>query len=251
MGTGGSGVGGASAGKGGASAGIGGASGGAAAGSGGKAGGGAGGTAGASGGSGGSKGGAGGSAGASGTGGGGSGAPPTGGSGGSSGTLTLTSPNHMDGAKIASKYTCAEDKGFGNDIIPELKWSGAPAGTKSFAITFLDTTIAAKTPPMDMNGYHWVIYDIRPDVMGIPEGKVPDSVAMNIGAKQIPTGFFGPCPGGALDSYEFTIYALATDNLMVTASGGSTARVKDAVTKLEAMNLGKAKLKGTSDAKAM
>ncbi|WP_438022450.1 YbhB/YbcL family Raf kinase inhibitor-like protein [Sorangium sp. So ce233] len=163
----------------------------------------------------------------------------------SSGEFTLTSPNHTEGAEFADKYTCAA-AGFNGSLLPELNWTAGPPGTKSYAITFIDVTLTTKTPP-NMNGYHWVIYNIPADVTSLPE---EFKNAASIGAMQN-SNYLGPCPnfGGGnanTDTYEFTIYALGEES--VTIAGSGTAAVKDAETKLEASNLAKAKLTGTSDA---
>ncbi|WP_433926836.1 YbhB/YbcL family Raf kinase inhibitor-like protein [Sorangium cellulosum] len=163
----------------------------------------------------------------------------------SSGEFTLTSPNHTEGAEFADKYTCAA-AGFNGSLLPELNWTAGPPGTKSYAITFIDVTLTTKTPP-NMNGYHWVIYNIPADVTSLPE---EFKNAASIGAMQN-SNYLGPCPnfGGGnanTDTYEFTIYALGEES--VTITGTSTAAVKDAETKLEASHLAKAKLTGTSNA---
>jgi phosphatidylethanolamine-binding protein (PEBP) family uncharacterized protein len=171
-----------------------------------------------------------------------------GGSGGGSSGFTLTSPNHAEGATFASKYTCAE-KGFKGSVMPELRWSGAPAGTKSYAITFIDVTLAKKTPP-DTRGYHNVIYNIPAATMSLPEGLTTSQVTA-LPAKAN-GAFLGPCPnfgtapptGANTDTYEFTIYALATETVDISGSN----IVQAAETKLEASNLGKAKLTGKSNA---
>lgn len=185
--------------------------------------------------------GAGGNAGGAGKGGdGGGGGTLTGGAGGGgsgTGEFKLTSPNHMDGAAFAPKYTCAE-KGFNGSLLPELNWTPGPEGTKSYAITFIDTELA----PENMLGYHWVIYNIPATVTQLPE-EFKD--AMSIGASQN-REFLGPCPGGNLDTYEFAIYALDTETLMLTQTTGIPA-VQEAEMKLEADHLAKAVLTGTSD----
>ncbi|WP_437573491.1 YbhB/YbcL family Raf kinase inhibitor-like protein [Sorangium sp. So ce887] len=168
-----------------------------------------------------------------------------GGGGEPSSAFTLTSPNHAEGAEFADKYTCAA-AGFNNSLLPELNWTAGPPGTKSYAITFIDVTLSTKTPP-DPNGYHWVIYNIPADVTSLPE-EFKD--AASIGAKQN-NNYLGPCPNFAggnanTDTYEFTIYALAEESVTITGNG--TAAARDAETKLEANNLAKAKLTGTSDA---
>ncbi|WP_437949863.1 YbhB/YbcL family Raf kinase inhibitor-like protein [Sorangium sp. So ce296] len=173
------------------------------------------------------------------------GANEGGGGGESSAEFKLTSPNHEEGAEFADKYTCAA-AGFNGSLLPELNWTAGPPGTKSYAITFIDVTLAHKTPP-NMNGYHWVIYNIPANVTSLPE-EFKD--AASIGAKQN-SNYLGPCPnfgGGSAntDTYEFTIYALGEES--ITIAGTSTAAVKDAETKLEANNLAKAKLTGMSNA---
>jgi Raf kinase inhibitor-like YbhB/YbcL family protein len=183
----------------------------------------------------------GGAAGSGGRGGGG-GAAGSGGSAGS-GSFTLTSPDHMEGAMFADPYTCAE-AGFNGSILPELRWSGAPSGTMSFAITFIDRTLA----PANMNGFHWVIWNIPATTMSLPRGFTNQ---MSIMAQEN-RDFLGPCPnfggGNAMtDRYEFTIYALSQASITVTPATGTMA-VANAETMLEAMNLAKAKLSGMSNA---
>lgn len=183
-------------------------------------------------------GGAGGSGGASGAGG-------SGGSGGSSGEFTLTSPSHTEGAEFADKYTCAA-AGFNGSLLPELVWTPGPEGTKSYAITFIDRTLADEQPP-NMLGYHWVIYNIPATTLGLPE---EFKEASSIGAQQN-SAYLGPCPnfsgGSDTHTYEFKIYALATETLTISPTTG-TGAVMDAEQKLEADHLASATLSGTSDA---
>ena len=188
---------------------------------------------GATGGGGKSSGGAAGAAGATGT----SGATGTG--GGSSGSFTLTSPNHMDGAKFAEKYTCASSGGtLMTGANPELDWSGAPSGTMSFAITFIDTTLGESSPL----GQHWAIWNIPASVMKFPEGTT--SLSGDLASAKQSGKFFAPCAqslmGGMDDQYAFTIYALSTATLNV--SGTSVANVLTALK--SATPLGTAKLTG-------
>lgn len=162
------------------------------------------------------------------------------------GAFMLTSPDHMDGAKFAAEFTCAM-AGFNGSIMPELRWTAGPAGTKSYAITFIDVTLAKGTPP-NMNGYHWAIWNIPASTMSLPKAF---KNAASIQASQ--TGnFLGPCPNiqgsGHTDTYEFTIYALASESLTVSPMTG-TAAVKNAADTLEKTHLASTKLTGTSDAK--
>ncbi|MFZ5893162.1 MAG: YbhB/YbcL family Raf kinase inhibitor-like protein [Myxococcota bacterium] len=172
----------------------------------------------------------------------------SGGSGGGGGAtgFVLTSPNHTDGAMFASKYTCA-DKGFSGSVLPALNWTEGPSGTKSYAITFIDTTLSKQNDP---KGYHWVIWNIPASVKSLPEA-LTDAQAKAIPAKEN-SAFLGPCPnfgtapptGSKTDNYEFTLYALSTDMVDITGSN----IVMAAETKLEGSNLAKTKLTGKSNA---
>ncbi|WP_437541314.1 YbhB/YbcL family Raf kinase inhibitor-like protein [Sorangium sp. So ce367] len=180
---------------------------------------------------------------------GGSGEGGSGGSGGApSEEFALASTNHAEGAKFADKYTC-QTAGFQNSVMPELHWTPGPAGTKSYAITFIDVTLAHATPSQP-NGYHWVLYNIPATTTSLPEG-FKQADATQLGAKQN-SNYLGPCPnfgsstGTKTDTYEFTIYALAEESITIAGSG--TAAVRDAEEKLEEKNLGSAKLTGTSNA---
>jgi len=176
--------------------------------------------------------GGGGTAGGAGHAGGGSGGTAgTSGGGGSSGSnLSLTSNAQAEGAHFNAKYTCQESPplsgksvgGLGNGINPDLEWMNAPAGTMSFAITFLDTTlIDAK---MDSLGNHWALWNIPATVMSLPEGTTTLSGTL-ASAKQSGT-FLAPCAqslmGGMDDKYAFTIYALSVPT--ITASTVANAR---------------------------
>jgi Raf kinase inhibitor-like YbhB/YbcL family protein len=126
--------------------------------------------------------------------------------------LSLTSPSFDEGGMIPKKQTCD-----GTDLSPALQWSGAPEGTKSFALVMDDPD----APPGTW--VHWVIYDVPGDAKGLEEG-VPKKETLPNGAKQgsvwgvesfSRVGYFGPCPPpGKPHRYYFKLYALdATLNL--------------------------------------
>jgi phosphatidylethanolamine-binding protein (PEBP) family uncharacterized protein len=154
------------------------------------------------------------------------------GGGGSSGSnFSLVSNNQVDGAHFSSKYTCQESPplsgktvgGLANGINPDLEWMNAPAGTMSFAMTFLDTTlIDAK---MDSLGNHWAIWNIPATVMSLPEGLTGTLSGSLSTAKQSGT-FLAPCAQTLMnnmdDKYAFTVYALSVPT--ITASTVANAR---------------------------
>jgi hypothetical protein len=69
-------------------------------------------------------------------------------------TLSLTSPAFAPNGDIPEEYTCD-----GKDLAPPLEWSGAPAGTRSFAIIVDDPDAPDPQAPKTI-WVHWVLYDI-------------------------------------------------------------------------------------------
>ena len=69
----------------------------------------------------------------------------------------LTSPAAEDGGQLPVEYT-----GDGESATPPLEWSGAPAGTKSFAL------IMHHIAP-DKTKWYWIIYNIPAKVKSLPK----------------------------------------------------------------------------------
>ncbi len=113
---------------------------------------------------------------------------------------------------IPPRFTCE-----GNDISPELTWSGAPEGTKTFAIIVHDPDA-----PRAGGWTHWVAFNIPAGVNHIAEnapqrGQLPGGGVQgrNDSGKQ---GYMGPCPPSGTHRYYFRLYALDTIlNLRETA----------------------------------
>jgi Raf kinase inhibitor-like YbhB/YbcL family protein len=228
----------------------GGAAGNAGANSGGTSGGGAGASAGASnGGSGGASGGpaAGGSGGGS-AGSGGVGGSSGGGAGGAagSGSFTITSP------AFANQPGCAQDMAascatfprdmtnYGDNLSPAMSWTGAPAGTQSFAVLLQDLT---------NSNSHWVLWNIPASVTSLAEN-VPKGSAMPAtpqGSQQCSIGsgdgYFGP--GACGNVYEFVVYALSAPTFSPTMPTNQTM-VRQQLLALGNGILGKAAMRGRS-----
>jgi len=137
--------------------------------------------------------------------------------------MTLTSTSFNDGDYLASAHVLSADYGFGcagGNQSPQLSWAGAPAGTKSFALTMFDPDA-----PTGSGFWHWLVVDIPAGVTSLERdagnragGPLPD------GAVQVRTdfgapGYGGPCPpeGDHPHRYLFTIHAVDIENLPVTA----------------------------------
>ena len=126
-------------------------------------------------------------------------------------TFTLTSNDLTDGGALPDTQVQA----MGNTS-PHLKWSGAPEGTKSYAVTCFDPDA-----PTGSGFWHWTAANIPADVTELPTGA--SSRGMPAGAVQGRTDFgesgFGgaaPPPGHGPHRYIFTVFAVDTDRLEVT-----------------------------------
>jgi len=124
----------------------------------------------------------------------------------STANFQVTSPTFVDGGKLPIEYTCD-----GSSISPPLTWSGAPAGTKSFAITF-DTLPGPPRPGEIDSGKHamFTLFNIPGTAISIPAGnKSVGSYGQNFQGKTL--GYTPPCSQGPGDKiYTFTIYALSS-----------------------------------------
>ncbi len=118
--------------------------------------------------------------------------------------FTLTSPDIAEGQQLGSDFVFQGFGCEGGNVAPTLEWSGAPEGTKSFAVTVYDPDA-----PTGSGWWHWFAFNIPTDVTSLPGGdEVPGVELTNdYGA----TGFGGACPPpGEVHRYEFTVHALGT-----------------------------------------
>jgi Raf kinase inhibitor-like YbhB/YbcL family protein len=131
-------------------------------------------------------------------------------------TLTVTSSVFGDGQPIPQSAVFHDMGCTGNNQSPDLSWSGAPAGTRSFAVTMYDPDA-----PTTVGFVHWVLFDIPAKVTSLAQGAGSDKHA-GVGATHGFTdyGFArygGPCPppGDPPHHYHLTVYALDLDKLGV------------------------------------
>jgi len=112
--------------------------------------------------------------------------------------LTSTAFHHHE--RIPDRHTAD-----GEDVSPELMWSGAPDGTKAFAIVVHDPDA-----PLVDGFTHWVAYKIPGDANALPEGggeAVQGTNSMGNSRYNGPA----PPPGHGSHHYYFWIYALDED----------------------------------------
>lgn len=130
--------------------------------------------------------------------------------------FTLTSPDIAADSTIDRKF---EFNGFGcsgENKSPALKWSGAPAGTKSYAVTLYDPDA-----PTGSGFWHWFVVNIPGDATGLAsDAGAIGGAKLPKGAKHVRidygiSGFGGPCPpeGDPPHRYVFTVHALKVERL--------------------------------------
>jgi Raf kinase inhibitor-like YbhB/YbcL family protein len=130
--------------------------------------------------------------------------------------MKLTSAELKNGATINNEQVFNGFGCSGGNISPSLSWTGAPNGTKSFAITAYDPDA-----PTGSGWWHWVVFNIPASITSIPKS------AGDVNAKLIPAGaiqsrtdfgadgYGGPCPppGDRPHHYRFTVFAVDVDKL--------------------------------------
>ena len=178
--------------------------------------------------------------------------------------MQLSSTSFADGARIAPRFAfciaapdAADHTTDGGNRSPHLAWSGAPAGTRSFAVVMHDPDVPAdasdanqegKTIPADAERtdfFHWLLADVPASATEIAEGaasdgvtekgKGPGATALGLegtndftdflkGTPRAGTygGYDGPCPpwnDEAVHHYHVTVYALDVERLGLSESG--------------------------------
>jgi len=112
--------------------------------------------------------------------------------------LAISSPAFANEGRIPARHT-----GEGEDVSPELRWTGVPEGTRQFALIVHDPDA-----PLVQGWTHWTLYALPADTTGLNEGESGGGVegATTPG----PAGYGGPMPpeGHGSHHYYFWLYAL-------------------------------------------
>lgn len=131
-------------------------------------------------------------------------------------SFTVTSDDIVDGQPLKDDQVAA----LGNTS-PQLSWSGAPEGTKSFVVTCFDPD--APTPS---GFWHWVLVDLPAEVTSLEAGAA---------AEELPIGAFhcsndgggkdfmgaAPPPGDQVHRYFFVVHAVGEETLGVDSSASA------------------------------
>jgi Raf kinase inhibitor-like YbhB/YbcL family protein len=137
--------------------------------------------------------------------------------------FTVRSDSFKDGDYLTKDHILSKDYGFGcegGNKSPHLAWSGAPTGTKSFAVTCFDPDA-----PTGSGFWHWLVVNVPPEVnelaldAGNPKVRKLPKKALQTRTDFGAPGYGGPCPppGDHPHRYLFTVFAVGADSLPVTA----------------------------------
>jgi Raf kinase inhibitor-like YbhB/YbcL family protein len=136
-------------------------------------------------------------------------------------SFTVTSEDFTDGDTLAAKHTSGlMGLEGGQDVSPQLSWSGFPAGTRSFVVTCLDPDA-----PTGSGFWHWSAVNIPAEVTSLAQG------AGAVGGAELPAGAFhvrndagtagfvgaAPPEGHHAHRYLFTVHAVDVEKLDVDA----------------------------------
>jgi Raf kinase inhibitor-like YbhB/YbcL family protein len=80
-------------------------------------------------------------------------------------TFHLSSASFQDGQTLPPAQRSGKMRAGGQDESPQLSWSGAPAGTRSYAVTVFDPDAPGRG-----GFWHWAVLDLPADVTSLPAG---------------------------------------------------------------------------------
>ena len=179
--------------------------------------------------------------------------------------MKLTTTAFRDGGVIPAEFAFGRPDATTHVALsanrnPDLAWTGAPAGAKSFAVLCVDPDVPSRGDDVNQEGrvvpaslprvdfHHWVLVDLPASITSIARGEYADGVvphgkpgpAAKHGARHginDYTGWFagdpsmagdwygydGPCPpwnDAIAHRYVFTVYALDVSRLGVEGRFG-------------------------------
>jgi Raf kinase inhibitor-like YbhB/YbcL family protein len=130
-------------------------------------------------------------------------------------SFTLASEDVAEGQPKDARHV--NESAGGEDVSPQLSWSGFPAGTRSFVVTCFDPD--APTPA---GFWHWTVVDLPASVTELPSGAGASDADLPGGAFHVRNDFGGrsyagaaPPSGDKPHRYVFAVHAVDQEKLGV------------------------------------
>lgn len=124
--------------------------------------------------------------------------------------FTLQSPDFQDGGMLEKAFAGNKPGNAactGENVSPALKWSGAPAGTRSFALLITDP-VGAK----GLGVTHMVAYNIAASRSAFARGALTQGTGYTGGRNTPGTAhYYGPCPPAGSGMHHYNFVLIATD----------------------------------------
>lgn len=123
--------------------------------------------------------------------------------------MNVSSGAIPDGSRIELAHV--EPGCGGQNVSPDLAWSEAPEGTRSYAVTCFDPDA-----PTGNGWWHWIAFDI-PGYLNALDADQGQTTAFRQWSNDYGyVGYGGPCPPpGPAHRYVFTVHALDVEKLDV------------------------------------
>jgi Raf kinase inhibitor-like YbhB/YbcL family protein len=129
--------------------------------------------------------------------------------------FTLTSPAFAPGDPIPPRHACE-----GEDVSPDLRWSGLPERTRSLALVVDDPDAPRGT------FVHWLAWDIDPGQSGLEEGATPAREGENdFGV----CGWRGPRPPRGRGPHRYVFRLRALDEQLHVPAGADRDTLEAAI----------------------
>ena len=135
-------------------------------------------------------------------------------------SFSLTSEDLADGERMGDRFTAIHE-----NLSPGLRWSGAPAGTRSFVVSCFDPDA-----PSPSGWWHWTVVDLPASAAGLPRGAGESDDGLAAPAFHVRNdagtrAWYGPYPpaGDGDHRYVFAVHALDVDTLGLDGSASAAA----------------------------
>jgi Raf kinase inhibitor-like YbhB/YbcL family protein len=133
--------------------------------------------------------------------------------------LTVTSTDVSDGQEMPTPHRSGIFGAGGEDVSPQLAWSGQPDGVQSYAVTAYDPDA-----PIPSGFWHWAVMNIPGDTTELPTGAgVAESTSLPNGSVQLRNDaglaqYIGAAPPpGPPHRYFFAVFALDIPTIDIPA----------------------------------